>query len=171
MIESGTDHKLIKICNDSICVRNKIYGKVDLNNNMFKEDIVTPTVQDSNPTTNFVPLNSVIDIPNPVSDPMTPNNGHHNFFIMGDLNFPDIDWHTITGSNRFSSLFCDLTFDLNLSQLIHHPTHNKGNILDLVLTNDNTLISCRSMSKWTVTENYHYPLIIFPFISQLFPKM
>ena len=40
---------------------------------MFQEDIVTPIVQDSNPTTNSVPLNSVIDIPNPVPDPTTPN--------------------------------------------------------------------------------------------------
>ena len=67
--------------------------------------------------------------------------GYHKFIIMGDLNFPDIDWGTITGCNRFSSLFCDLTFNLNLSQLIHHPTHIKGNILDVVLTNDYTLIS------------------------------
>ena len=66
---------------------------------------------------------------------------YHKFIIMGDLNFPYIDRDTITGSNRFSSLFCDLTFDLNLSQLIHHPTHIKGNILDLVLTNDYALIS------------------------------
>ena len=49
--------------------------------------------------------------------------GYHKFIIMGDFNFPDIDWDTITGSNRSSFLFCDLTFDLNFSQLIHHPTH------------------------------------------------
>ena len=30
---------------------------------------------------------------------------------------------------------------LHLSQLIHNPTHIMGNILDLVLTNDCTLIS------------------------------
>ena len=32
-------------------------------------------------------------------------------------------------------LFCDFIFNNNLSQLIDKPTHHKGNILDLILTN------------------------------------
>ena len=92
---------------------------------------------------------------------------YHKFIIMGNLNFPDIDWDTITGSNRVSSLFCNLTFDLNLSQVIHHPTHIKGNILDLVLTNDYTLISDVKVdcNRKLVLSSDYFP-IYFSIISQ-----
>ena len=40
-----------------------------------------------------------------------------------------------------SAAFCDLVFELNLSQLVLQPTHSHGNILDLVLTNNDELIS------------------------------
>ena len=54
---------------------------------------------------------------------------------MGDFNVPDINWSTLVGSTHFSNQFCDLVFDLNLSQLVDSSTHRQGNILDLVLTN------------------------------------
>ena len=60
---------------------------------------------------------------------------------MGDFNFPDINWSSLTGSEKYSSLFCELIFDLNLCQLVGDPTHVKGNILDLVLTNDFHFVS------------------------------
>ena len=53
---------------------------------------------------------------------------------MGDFNFPDINWTSLVRSGKQSSLFCELC------QLVRHPTHVKGNILDLVLTNDSCLI-------------------------------
>ena len=40
----------------------------------------------------------------------------------------------------FSSLFCDLCFNNNLSQLVSEPTHIGGNILDLILTNKDECI-------------------------------
>lgn len=59
-----------------------------------------------------------------------------NFIIItGDFNLPDIVWSTLSGSSTVSKLFCDFVFDHNLSQLVTSPTHCKGNILDLVLTN------------------------------------
>ena len=50
-------------------------------------------------------------------------------------NVPDINWLTPVGSTHFSNQFCDLVFDLNLSQLVDSSIHRQGNILDLVLTN------------------------------------
>lgn len=38
------------------------------------------------------------------------------------------------------SLLCDTIFSCNLLQLVDQPTHVKGNILDLVLTNDFDLV-------------------------------
>ena len=49
-----------------------------------------------------------------------------NLLLLGDFNFPDIDWQTLYGSSPLSSLFCDLIFDFNLVQVIDFPTHNKG---------------------------------------------
>ena len=48
---------------------------------------------------------------------------------------PDIDWSSLSGVTKISNSFCDLIFDLNLSQLVESSTHHKGNILDLLLTN------------------------------------
>ena len=60
----------------------------------------------------------------------------HNVIIYGDFNFPDINWFTLTSSSGVSAQFCDLLTDLNLSQLIFTHTHIKGNILDLLITNN-----------------------------------
>ena len=60
--------------------------------------------------------------------------------ILGDFNFPDIDWDLLNSGTRFSSCFCDLLVDLNLRQLVPSSTHKAGNILDLVLTNSDNLI-------------------------------
>ena len=39
------------------------------------------------------------------------------------------------GLSPASAKFCDIIFNLNLSQLICEPTHIAGNMLDLILTN------------------------------------
>ena len=54
---------------------------------------------------------------------------------LGDLNLPDINWSTLTGSTPFSNSFCGIVFSLNLTLLVEKPTHIHGNILDIVLTN------------------------------------
>ena len=58
-----------------------------------------------------------------------------NIVLLGDFNCSDINWSSLSGQYPFSSKFCDVIFDLNLSQLIEEPTHSAGNTLDLVLTN------------------------------------
>ena len=50
-------------------------------------------------------------------------------------NFPDIDWDSLSGNSPTSNQFCELLFETGLCQLIDTPTHNHGNILDLLLTN------------------------------------
>ena len=54
--------------------------------------------------------------------------------VVGDFNFPDINWNLLSGSSPVSSSFCDTVFSLNLVQLVDEATHSCGNILDLVLT-------------------------------------
>ena len=55
--------------------------------------------------------------------------------IVGDFNLPDINWNSLTGISIFSTSFCDFIFDYNLVQFVDRPTHIKGNILDIILSN------------------------------------
>lgn len=75
------------------------------------------------------------------------------FVGHGDFNLPDVQWDTLSSTSLTSCAFCDFVFDHSLTQLINHPTHVQGNILDLVLSssidcvasltvaNDNNLIA------------------------------
>ena len=65
----------------------------------------------------------------------------YNAILLGDFNFPDINWSTISSSTLSGSLFCEFVFDHNLSQLVKDSTHIKGGILDLVLCNSPHLIT------------------------------
>ena len=64
-----------------------------------------------------------------------------NLIITGDFNLPDICWCSLSGHSPIYNLFCDFLFEYNLSQLISGPTHIKGNTLDLLLTNNEHLVS------------------------------
>ena len=57
-----------------------------------------------------------------------------NCIIVGDFNFPDIHWSSLSCSSPLSHYFCDFIFDYNLSQHVSVPTHKQGNTLDLVIT-------------------------------------
>jgi hypothetical protein len=54
--------------------------------------------------------------------------------IVGDFNLPGIDWEMETADARGRELL-KATQEENFSQLVSFPTHTKGNVLDLVLTN------------------------------------
>ena len=53
---------------------------------------------------------------------------------IGDFNFPSIDWSTFNSDNK-TQIFVDAVLDNDFTQLIDFPTHIRGNILDLALTN------------------------------------
>ena len=55
--------------------------------------------------------------------------------LVGKFYLPDIDWDTLSVASHSSELFCNFVFNNNLTQLIAKPTHVKGNILDLIVTN------------------------------------
>ena len=59
-------------------------------------------------------------------------------FILGDFNFPDIDWNIPScPDNSYSDrTFLDFCSNYSLTQCIDYPTHDQGNILDLLLYND-----------------------------------
>ena len=62
------------------------------------------------------------------------------YVIIGDFNFPDIRWQTgVLGSK--GQQFLETVHDKFLHQHVETETHNSGNVLDLILTNDEQMIS------------------------------
>ena len=59
----------------------------------------------------------------------------HDITLLGDFNTPDVNWSSLTGTSPFSVSLCNCLFTNNLIQLVSEPTHVRGNILDLCITN------------------------------------
>ena len=78
--------------------------------------------------------------------------------LLGDFNCPDIEWSLLSASSCFSSLLCELVYDLNLSQLVAQPTHTKGNILDFILTNAEDRITDVAVLQSTFSSSDHFPV-------------
>ena len=88
-----------------------------------------------------------------------PNNSAHNFeklcelirsvpnnsIVVGDFNFPHIDWENLTANGQQSTEFLDLCIENNLHQYVSFGTHNRNNILDLVLCNDECIVSINDL--------------------------
>ena len=75
-----------------------------------------------------------------------------NTILLGDFNFPDINWQNISSSSTTSNLFCEFVTDHCLHQLIDHPTHVRGNTIDLVLSK-----SCKLINHVSVCSNSPFP--------------
>ena len=83
-----------------------------------------------------------------------------NIVILGDFNALDIDWLTLSADSGFSIHLCNLIFQYNLTQVITSSTHKHGNILDLVITNNEEIISdipIHSKNDLLIKSDY-YPL-------------
>jgi hypothetical protein len=77
-----------------------------------------------------------------------PNSGHENMdelcklieiapqdaIFIGDFNAPDVDWANEKSGPRSRKLL-EAVQEADMSQLIAFSTHDRGNILDLVITN------------------------------------
>ena len=85
-------------------------------------------------------------------------NSSDKLIVLGDFNFPDIDWNTLSGNSPVSNQFCDLIFRTGLSQLINVPTHNHGNILGLLLTNFDDNISHFLNYSDPLLQSDHYDI-------------
>ena len=60
--------------------------------------------------------------------------------LIGDFNFPDIDWAMGTAGPKGRN-FHDATTEMFMEQHVIEATHNSGNILDLVLCDRENMIS------------------------------
>ena len=79
--------------------------------------------------------------------------------IAGDLNMPATDWQNYSSPNSTDQLFLDTLSNFELEQLINCPTHLKGNILDLLLTDKPALMSDITVSDTHIPcKSDHYCL-------------
>ncbi len=80
--------------------------------------------------------------------------------IIGDFNFPQVDWDTLTSSSEHGNLFISATQDSFLVQKVHSPTHNAGNILDLVFSNNGSAITEDILVIEEEKVSDHFPLLV-----------
>ena len=77
--------------------------------------------------------------------------------LIGDLNLPAAEWDQGFSQNPIEQLFLDTFSDLSLQQLVKDPTHYKGNILDVVLTDKPEHVTGLSIdSKHGLCGSDHY---------------
>ena len=83
-------------------------------------------------------------------------------FIIGDFNLSSVSWPYDNDSpinNSTERLFVDTFNELGLTQCIAHPTHTKGKILDLLLTNDTQMISNVCVRGHnSICKSDHFPI-------------
>ena len=87
------------------------------------------------------------------------DNNHYDVFLTGDFNLPTINWNSLTysrtkGKDENAACECLLSFMAEncLSQQVHQPTRGT-NILDLVLTNNEDLISRVDVSNTSLSDH------------------
>ena len=112
------------------------------------------------------------------------NNSSTNIIIVGDFNSPDVHWDTLSATTNSARGLCDFIFDNSLTQLVDQPTHTKGNILDLILTNSNKSITNLSIAsapdnwihsdhfviRFQLSQTTHQPPVTTPTYVFDFPK-
>ena len=74
--------------------------------------------------------------------------------LHSDFNAPNIDWSTQSASTITSTMLCDLIFHLNFTQVIIEPTHVKGGILYLLITNIEDHILAINKTLFLSTDHF-----------------
>ena len=67
-----------------------------------------------------------------------------NSIVIGDFNFPNINWEEMTCSSQCEE-FLNVCIDNNLTQYVNFETHVKHNILDLVFGNDDCIVKVNDL--------------------------
>jgi endonuclease/exonuclease/phosphatase family metal-dependent hydrolase len=80
-------------------------------------------------------------------------------YVIGDFNLPRASWHDNRSPIAIEQSFLDYFSELGLTQCISNPTHAKGNILDILLTNAENLVSDVNVrDKDSVCRSDHFPI-------------
>jgi hypothetical protein len=96
--------------------------------------------------------------------------GISNIFVVGDFNMPKVQWDQFHSRDNVDQLFLNTFSNLAFDQLIDVPTHIKGNILDLLLSNNPRVVSDIKVDNGSqLCKSDHY-MISFNIISKVKKK-
>ena len=85
------------------------------------------------------------------------SNSLHKHIFVGDFNLSNTTWPNGTSSSTDEKGYLDLFNDLGLAQFINEPTHSLGNTLDLLLCNNNQMITdVNVLPKNTICNYDHF---------------
>ncbi|MCP4492513.1 MAG: hypothetical protein GY820_35180, partial [Gammaproteobacteria bacterium] len=80
-------------------------------------------------------------------------------YVVGDLNLKGVSWDVLSSAVPIEQSFFNSFVDLGLVQCINQPTHQKGNILDILLTNSEASITdLQVLDKDSVCRSDHFPI-------------
>ncbi|MCP4460360.1 MAG: hypothetical protein GY816_20410, partial [Cytophagales bacterium] len=80
-------------------------------------------------------------------------------YVLGDFNLGSVSWDVLTSAVPIEQSFVNSFVDLGLIQCINQPTHQKGNILDILLTNSEASIAdLQVLDKDSVCRSDHFPI-------------
>ena len=80
-------------------------------------------------------------------------------FVVGDFNLSDVSWSTLASPTPIEQQFLDSFIDLGLVQCVNQPTHQKGKILDILLTNSiSNIHDLNILDKDSICKSDHFPL-------------
>ena len=77
--------------------------------------------------------------------------------IVGDLNAPDVEWSSRSGTQSQSNPICHFVFNSNLTQLVDKPTRTRVNIVDIVITSIDFIYNLQVHKSPTLSSD-HYPM-------------
>ena len=84
-----------------------------------------------------------------------------NLIVVGDFNFPDVDWESYYSPHSIDQAFLEMYSNLGLAQLVDKPTHIAGNTLDLLLTDNPGIIANIKVNKdWHLCKSNHFPITL-----------
>ena len=75
------------------------------------------------------------------------------FVLIGDFNFPGIRW-SMGGSDAKGRAFYDTVEDKHMTQHVEESTHISGNVLDLVLSSDESIVRDVRMEGRLATSDH-----------------
>ena len=75
-----------------------------------------------------------------------------NYVLMGDFNFPSINWRDSEASSASGTKFLDMTIQNGLQQIVNEPTR-ENNLLDLVLTTPNISAKTEVLSPFSTSDH------------------
>ena len=91
----------------------------------------------------YRPPNSDISILDSLNHSLLSTHTKYSIVLCGDFNLPHINWSTVTPDllSPAATLLCSIINDNFLTQVVNFPTR-QVNVLDLVLVNHTSIISC-----------------------------